>query len=51
MKKTIEKMALCIMIILFVWVGLSYLEIIFKNLENADYSNLNLIVKYMKLFE
>ena len=51
MKKTIEKIVLCIMIILFVWVGLSYLEIIFKNLENADYSNFNLIVEYMKLFE
>lgn len=34
-------------ILLTIWIIFSYIEILFKNINNADYSNLNLIIKLM----
>jgi hypothetical protein len=45
MKKAMQIMAkiITVLLILFlVWLGLSFIEIVIKNLDNPTYSNLNL---------
>ena len=42
MKKNLEKMLIGLEVILLGWFGLSYLEIVCKNLGSADYSWWNL---------
>ena len=52
MKKFVENIAIGISIILLVWVGLSYGEILCKNLKsNPQYSEYNVIVNMVEWAE
>lgn len=50
MERTLIKLTYIIAALLFLWLGVSYIEIICKNITNPVYSNLNLISLLIKYF-
>jgi hypothetical protein len=51
MIKTLKLIPCILFSLLLLWFALSYLEIIFKNLNNPIYSNYNLIIMVFKNFD